>query len=92
MFADSQIRFKDVGTMIPVYANMGEKEAVEVAESLLNCIKRILVKMHSRAQGDEITPHADIDKIVSLIVKSTDPSRLTEFQRCYVCILHINVS
>lgn len=77
--------------MIPVYANMGENEAVEVAECLLHCIRRILVKMHNRAQGDEIIPHADIDKIVTLIVKSTDPSRLAEFQRCYVRLLYIYI-
>lgn len=83
-FTDAQIRFKEVGTMIPVYANLGENESIEVADCLIQFIKKAILKMHSRAPGDEQTPHPDIDKVITLVVKCTDPSRLTEFRRFYV--------
>lgn len=77
-------RFKDIGAVLPVYATVGENEAIEVAECLISVIKKAIVKKHMRAESDQIIPQPDIDKIISFIVKCTEPKVLQDFQRSYV--------
>ncbi|ODM97090.1 Condensin complex subunit 3 [Orchesella cincta] len=80
-----QLRFKEVSVMIPVYAMMGEDEAIEVAKCLFQCLKKIQAQIGSRGRDTPAKlPCSDASKIITLVVTCTDPSRLSKFQRPYI--------